>query len=53
MGTAGLKYSAIHHQKERHHRRHEVGIGDLPRTAMVATAFDDAALDDYWTYRIF
>ena len=32
-------------QEERHHRGDEVGIGDLPRTAMVA-AFDDGHLLD-------
>ena len=48
---AGAKYSAMpllllrigrvdqpHQQEEGHHRRHEVGIGDLPRAAVVAAA---------------
>ncbi len=35
-----------HQQKERHHRRHEVGIGDLPCTAVMATGHLLDALDD-------
>ena len=27
-----------HHQEERHHRGHEVGVGDLPRAAVMAVA---------------
>ncbi|MCW0462798.1 hypothetical protein NB717_003866 [Xanthomonas sacchari] len=36
------------HQEERHHRGHEVGIGHLPRAAVVAAALDllDPADDD-------
>jgi len=32
-------------KKERHHGRHDFGIGNLPRTTMVATAtLDDLSL---------
>ena len=30
-----------HQQEERHHRRHEVGVGHLPGAAMMTAAFDD------------
>ena len=36
-----------HEQKERHHRRDEVGIGHLPGAAMMTALNNLLALDDY------
>src|SRR4051812_48086828 len=35
-----------HHQEERHHRRHEVGVGHLPGAAVMAVGRRLPALDD-------
>jgi len=48
-GSLGLFVGGIdqpHDQKERHHRRHEVGVGDLPGAAMGAIVIALVALDD-------
>ena len=45
----GLRIGGVdqpHDEKERHHRRHEVGIGNLPGAAMVAIMPAAMALDD-------
>ena len=42
----GSRTQQPHQQKEGHHRRHEVGIGDLPRTAVVTPSYLLDAFDD-------
>lgn len=41
-----------HEQKERHHRRNEVGIGDLPSPAVMPVFDDDLPAHDARSYRI-